>query len=1030
MFKLENIDRIENVNMEKRLMLTLPVAKSLKDQDDLEKYMPSNHDFVSKTVSESHVIYETTSSESDTGNGINSITIPRELEKHLIVKKINNQTLSVRSIKNGAFSRSTRAEYCYKIMKEEEGEDNNELYKYNESLRSEIDNYIETLRKEFSFDEYYFVESEESKTYLKLGSDSIIATKIINETRLTFLISLKSNIRKGLYIYVEEVPTQLFENYANQSRVSKIMAKKMILQISNGDVHLINISNEEFFYYMGIQQASDISRWRSMEMELNYVLCYEVENQLKLCHALNKGSTEELNLLQHIKDQLMPTIITQFGEKNMKIRKILFIKVHFPGPGFLTKYEYESDVVGSYVCYINNSKNTIKVWIKDAAINNKVFKEKVMHSIIPSNQNEEEKLDEFNEHMEQLQISEELKSGIIFDNNGNIVGRGLYTVQCNESLFKCFLRCGGSLGYKHLNYYIVEKLNGFTIVPIMIGSSNRKVKFRILPTFGNKYTKCIHPDFENEKLIQFCVYWLTNGYSPIFRAWVYEIDDYDYGKPRVELIAIRKNRSGKYVHYDKFIESALKYGVPLPIIFQPCSSSLMNRVNSSVDNENVNDASAIYTNINNFKRVVIRNSRGQYICNKKFLSKATQPNVIFSQNFFDWSTNQTNLSGFYIIFPDEGTVFHYGINKKQVENDNVEGLVKIPSFSEIEFGEDDIVYNPDAEKPKWIGHYVCGEKLGSGSYGKVREGIDSKTLKRVAVKIIKLKFLRKVKGAEARLWNEIQVMKTLSKNHHPNLMEFYSVIHDKTKEKIYMVVEHCSAGSLARIMGLYKNQRMPEPMVWYFFKQIIEGLQEMHSCGVAHRDIKPENILLTPDRCVKLGDFGESKITDLFEGDQITGTAGTPVYQSPQIAMGYETYSGFAADVWSAGVTLFQMLTGKLPFTACNTSECYELIEKGEYDDSKIASKEVRELISLMLTVDEEDRIQIDEIMDHPWFTNDQEVPEESLGDTWRSQSLIPFIRETAGMPQDMGINVMEADQIPSSSDAFSKRDSEKCIIM
>ena len=112
--------------------------------------------------------------------------------------------------------------------------------------------------------------------------------------------------------------------------------------------------------------------------------------------------------------------------------------------------------------------------------------------------------------------------------------------------------------------------------------------------------------------------------------------------------------------------------------------------------------------------------------------------------------------------------------------------------------------------PKRVKQYVLGELLGQGAYGKVREGLDSITLKRVAVKIIKMNQLRKIKGGEDCLKNEINIMRKLN---HPNCLRLLEVFDAKEKDRKYIVIEFCGAGSLQQVIDSHPNKRLPLPEV-------------------------------------------------------------------------------------------------------------------------------------------------------------------------------------------------------------------------
>lgn len=114
--------------------------------------------------------------------------------------------------------------------------------------------------------------------------------------------------------------------------------------------------------------------------------------------------------------------------------------------------------------------------------------------------------------------------------------------------------------------------------------------------------------------------------------------------------------------------------------------------------------------------------------------------------------------------------------------------------------------------PKKVRQYILGEVLGKGSYGIVREGLDSITLKRVAVKKIKQNLLRRIKGGEEALKNEISIMRGLK---DPNCLQLIEVfdIKDKSDRK-YIVLEFCGAGSLQQVIDSHPNKRLPLSDVW------------------------------------------------------------------------------------------------------------------------------------------------------------------------------------------------------------------------
>jgi len=128
-----------------------------------------------------------------------------------------------------------------------------------------------------------------------------------------------------------------------------------------------------------------------------------------------------------------------------------------------------------------------------------------------------------------------------------------------------------------------------------------------------------------------------------------------------------------------------------------------------------------------------------------------------------------------------------------------------------------------------------------------------------------------------------------------------------------------------------KRRRLKEDNARFFFRQIVEGLAYIHNAKlVVHRDIKLENILLDATGQVKICDFGVSRQLK-SEKQVMHEQCGTPAYIAPEILKD-KGYSGFKVDMWSAGVCLYAMLIGSVPFKAQTMQALQELILKGSYD--------------------------------------------------------------------------------------------------
>lgn len=169
-----------------------------------------------------------------------------------------------------------------------------------------------------------------------------------------------------------------------------------------------------------------------------------------------------------------------------------------------------------------------------------------------------------------------------------------------------------------------------------------------------------------------------------------------------------------------------------------------------------------------------------------------------------------------------------------------------------------------------------------------------------------------------------------------------------------------------------------------------------HNLGIIHRDIKPANLMITPDRILKISDFGvASELNQFSQSDVCTHSFGSPAFQSPQIATGKKSFSGFKLDIWAGGVTLYVLVTGQYPFQGTNVFNLYEQIAKAEYEIPGWVEKPLADLIRGMMSRDEETRFTIQQIKENEWFQttqyNDKPLP-NPLVDRWRSFSLLPYI--------------------------------------
>ena len=271
---------------------------------------------------------------------------------------------------------------------------------------------------------------------------------------------------------------------------------------------------------------------------------------------------------------------------------------------------------------------------------------------------------------------------------------------------------------------------------------------------------------------------------------------------------------------------------------------------------------------------------------------------------------------------------------------------------------------PPLPVTKRIGPYVLGKTLGIGSTGRVKLGIHYKTNSRVAIKIVPKFPNKKGKSDQGsyfkKLEREITIMKLIR---HDNIMTLFDVY--ETKDELFLVMELIEGGELFDY--LVKKGRLAEDEGRQFFQQMLLGLDYCHRHLICHRDLKPENLLLDSNRNIKIADFGMARFQ--HTGKMLETSCGSPHYASPEIIKGIK-YDGPASDIWSSGVILYALLSGSLPFDDDNIRRLLAKVKAGVYQIPDHVSPDAQNLIERMLVIDPCKRITLEEIFQHPWFTN------------------------------------------------------------
>ncbi len=210
---------------------------------------------------------------------------------------------------------------------------------------------------------------------------------------------------------------------------------------------------------------------------------------------------------------------------------------------------------------------------------------------------------------------------------------------------------------------------------------------------------------------------------------------------------------------------------------------------------------------------------------------------------------------------------------------------------------------------------------------------------------------------------------------HPNIVSLIDFF--ETDDMFHVVIELARGGDLMR--KITRRKRYTEYDGRSLAREFLRAIAHIHKCGVVHRDLKPDNLLLDADEedCVgvKVADFGFAKKSN---GKMLKSRCGTPAYVAPEICVGVPYDNG--VDVWSCGVILYLLLSGKIPFTVKrkpgkkhDLKALFLKIRAADYvfdeQDWDVISMSAKKLIASMLTVDPKRRISIAEALKSPWMT-------------------------------------------------------------
>ena len=365
------------------------------------------------------------------------------------------------------------------------------------------------------------------------------------------------------------------------------------------------------------------------------------------------------------------------------------------------------------------------------------------------------------------------------------------------------------------------------------------------------------------------------------------------------------------------------------------------------------------------------------------------------ENYIYKISENNKISKFYLLLIDNDIFYYKEKNKKELigmhnlsscfikegekEGDKIIDNNIYYSFSIIfksnskirKFYTSDLeIYNEFVSNIKTIigyrnfeDYYKIEKEIGIGRNSHVNLGIQKDTGQLVTIKIIDK--TDETKNEEELVRYEIDILKFC---HHKNIVHLIDYF--ETIENIIIILNYIEGNTLGEYLK-NNNFNFKESKIANIVLQIANGIKYLHKFGIIHRDLKPDNIMITQNNSeVKIMDFGLSKIASKEE--KLIEGFGTLYYAAPEIIQNMPYNK--EVDVWSLGVILYYMFTGCYPFMGKEEDEIEDKIinEPVEFKDGEweVISDKVKDLIRKCLEKNPEERITIDDFINHPWFNN------------------------------------------------------------
>ncbi|XP_045771020.1 calcium/calmodulin-dependent protein kinase kinase 1 isoform X1 [Maniola jurtina] len=286
-----------------------------------------------------------------------------------------------------------------------------------------------------------------------------------------------------------------------------------------------------------------------------------------------------------------------------------------------------------------------------------------------------------------------------------------------------------------------------------------------------------------------------------------------------------------------------------------------------------------------------------------------------------------------------------------------------------------------AQAPGYVqlNQYRLLEPIGQGSYGIVKLAYSEEDDTHYAMKILSKRKLMRRAGLFGRtpprktgpgppsdplqrVYREIAVLKKLD---HPNVVKLVEVLDDPAEDQLYLVFQLLEGGP---VIDVPTENPLSEETARKYFRDVVLGVEYLHFQRIAHRDIKPANLLMGEGR-VQVADLGACG--ELAAAGRLSGAVGTPAFRAPEAVATTDKYNGEAADIWSLGVTLYAMVTGRVPWIGATSTDLQKriLAEPLTFPPRPPLSRSLKRFLARMLDKDPVTRATMKEIKEHEWLT-------------------------------------------------------------